>query len=336
MKKLSVSEIENLLSQIESIRFLIDEIPADTIPDKLNQFENELTLSEIESCLSSQDPVDLSTRLCNLLALRWEKIRSSKMCYTQSPINLVNQFCIDLAKALYPIPKTEKEIDELPEGKGPYFILMPSLKASKDVVGSNIHNLLLQQFILGYGEEIYIPLEPILERAAISDNGEFEHYVSLGQDYPKLSEEELQRFKHHSTIIKEYIFAIEMLNGFRIKGEGLGAHLLRLVNALRAGGAHGGSDGQEFNAGSQANIGILVFSAYWEKIPAEIKSEYLRQCPGLNEAIGRLFRPRNADYGSTIYCVEIIADTIDSIIQNHNYLHNLWYNLNEKLQLKRK
>jgi len=330
VNNLSLSEIKNIISQIETIRLLIDENNVETTPDKLNQFENKLTLAEIEYCLSIKEKVDLSERLCAVLAQRWERIRTSSMSYTESPLNIVNQFCLDLAKELYTIPKTEKEIDELPDCEGPYFILMPSLSVSTDVIGSNIHNLTLQQFILSDDEKIFIPILPILERAAISDNGEFEHYVSMNGSFLKLSDEELNRLKHHSAIIEEYVLAIEQLNEFRIKGEGLGAHLQRLVVALRAGGAHGGNDGQEYNAGSQANIGILEFSAYWDKVPAALKSDYLRQYPELNDSLGRLFRPRDTDYGSTIYCVELIAQAIDNIIQIYNLsIHSL-----EKLKIE--
>ena len=330
MNNLSLSEIKNIISQIETIRLLIDENNVETIPDKLIQFENKLTLAEIEYCLSIKEKDNLSERLCAVLAQRWERIRTSSMSYTENPLNIVNQFCLDLAIILYPIPKTEKEIDELPECEGPYFILMPSLRASTDVIGSNIHNLSFQQFILSNDDDIFIPLLPVLERATISDNGEFEHYVSLNGAFLKLSDEELKRLKHHSAIIEEYVLAIEHLNEFRIKGEGLGANLQRLVVALRAGGAHGGGDGQEYNAGSQANIGIFEFSAYWDKVPAALKSDYLRQYPELNDSLGRLFRPRDADYESTIYCVELIAQAIDTIIQNYNLsIHSL-----EKLKIE--
>ena len=92
--------------------------------------------------------------------------------------------------------------------------------------------------------------------------------------------------------------------------------MLRLVNALRAGGAHGGH-GEELNSGSQANEGISEFSEYWEKIPTAIRSEYLRLYPELNDALGRLFRPRDRDYRDVTFCVELIAEAIDNIITSN-------------------
>jgi len=321
MNNLSSSEIKNILSQIETLRLLIDESAVEATSYKLNQFENKLTLAEIEYCLSIKDKGDISERLCAVLARRWGRIRATSMSYTENPLNIVNQFCLDLARILYPLPKTEKEIDELPAAQGPYFILMPSLIASTDVVGSNIHNLSLQQFILADGEELFIPILPILDRASRSDNGDFEHYVSLGLDFPKLSEEEFRRLKYHSTIVEEYVFVIERLNKFRIKGHSFGANLQRLVNALRSGGSHGGN-GQEFNAGSQANIGILEFSRYWDGLAVATRSDYLRSYPELNDVLGRLFRPTDRDYRDVTFCVELIAEAIDTIITSNHLSTN--------------
>ena len=326
MKELSPSQISDFLFQIENLKYVIEDEPSISAADKLNKFENKLILDEIEFRLIENKDGDLSLQICAILAQRWERIRSSSMSYTESPFNPINQFCLELAKTIYPVPETEIEIDKLPEREGPYFILMPSLKASADVAGTNIHNLLLQQFILSDNDEIYIPIESILDRAATSDDGEYQHYVSQDGDFPKLSADELKRLKNHSTIINDYILAIEQLNDLRIRGSGLGAKLLSLVNALRAGGSHQGQNFEEArrlgldpheNAGSKANIGIMEFGEYWEKVPEDTKREYLRKYPGLIEPIDRLFHPNDVKYRNAILCVELIADAIETVITSN-------------------
>ena len=326
MKELSPSQIEYFLMQIQRLICLMEDEPIDGVADKINKFENKLILDEIESCLKDKKDGELTPKICAILERRWERIRASTISYTESPFNLVNQFCLDLAKTIYPIPETETEIDALPEGEGPYFILMPSLKVSADVMSTNIHNLLLQQFILSDNDEIYIPIESILERAATSDEGVYQHYVTADGNYPELSADELKRLKNHSTIINDYILAIEQLNDLRIRGSGLGAKLQSLVNALRAGGSHQGQNFEEarrlgldphLNAGSKANIGIMDFAEYWDKVPGDTKREYLRKYPGLIEPIDRLFHPNDVKYRTAILCVELIADAIETVITSN-------------------
>lgn len=315
MNTLSHETITHILGEIKSARLVLDRQYVATTAEEIARFENRLTLDEIEACLATYPCVDLEEKLCKLFANRWEKIRNSNMCYTHSPYNIVNRLSLDVAKALYPIPATEEEIDALPAGQGPYFILMPSLTVSADAYGSNIHQLTLHQFILSDDERLYIPIESCLERAFISDTGVLGHMVSEGADFPLLSATETARLTHHSILVEDYYQAIVAYNQQRIHGGGLGAQLQRLRNSLVAGGSHQG--GREFDSGHAANIGIVEFYKYWDSLSEAEKQELNRKYYGLSEVTGRLLRPTDADYTSVRYCVELIADRIDSLITSY-------------------
>ena len=201
-------DINNFLNQIENIKF----INRESENQLLEKLENKITLGEIESCFFScfgsnyllkENLNLLKENLTKLLANRWQRIRGTRHSYNNSPNDPINQLCLELAKKISPIPDTEDEINELEHGQGPYFLLMPSLKASMDIYQDNIHNLALHQFILTDDQAIFIPIEDCLNLFSESDHGALTHTVTA-QDgdgtYNQLSQAETQRVIHHSTL----------------------------------------------------------------------------------------------------------------------------------------
>ncbi len=300
----STSLIDDLINQIETINTLLDAEEIKTTTASLANFENKFTLSEIQNCLVTSSFLVLENDLRHILAQRWQRIRGSIMCYTQSPFNRVNRFCLDLATQLAPLPPTTDEFDRLADREGPYFLLMPSLMVSQDVYGSNIHHLALHQFILSDNEQLFIPLEQCLERASISDTGELEHLVSENDVYSMLTPAEVVRVILHSELMRDCIDTIKKFNKQRIHGEGFDAHLHRLSKALREGGAK--VSGEEYTAGAAANIGIFEFYNYWDSYSAIKRQELYLNYPELKEVIDRLLRPKEAIYTESIYCVELL------------------------------
>lgn len=74
--------------------------------DSLNLFENQLTIYEMEECFLQSEPEELNTNLVRLLSLRWERIRSSNMCYTQQPTNSSLRPSVDFHGVLFKSPGT--------------------------------------------------------------------------------------------------------------------------------------------------------------------------------------------------------------------------------------
>ncbi len=219
-------------------QFLNESLPRSNT-EVLVQFENQLTLDEIDLCFSTSTSEDLSANLAVLLANRWERIRHSTASYTQQPFNKVNQLCLELANIVSPLPQNKKDYDELQLGEGPYFVIMPSLKAHETVYLDNIHQFNLHEFVLSDDEQLFIPIVECLNHAIESDTGEFTHIVSTSDRYPKLSSSELNRVINHSNKVIDYYKTIDSFNQKRLHDSTFGAQLAKLANALRAGGLMG-------------------------------------------------------------------------------------------------
>ncbi len=174
---ISASEVTIFLNEIEAIKLALQENAQikKSAEQSLFDLESWLVLSKIERCLNGDDR---DNKLKQLLAQRWEIIRGSHLCYTLSPRSPINQLCINLASALSPLPSTEKEIDQLKSGEGPYFVLMPSLEASRDAFGTNIHNFALHQFVLSDDQSRFIPITTCLDNAVNAKDSALKHTVS--------------------------------------------------------------------------------------------------------------------------------------------------------------
>lgn len=133
----------------------------------------------------------------SFLSKRWERIRNSNLCYTQQPSNLINQLCLEVAKAISPPATTALEIEVLAPNTGPYCFLMPSLENSVNVYGENIHSLGLHEFILSDNERVFIPLAQCLLQASLSEGGQLRHMVMIDGRYPELTHNEVERLSHH-------------------------------------------------------------------------------------------------------------------------------------------
>jgi hypothetical protein len=309
---LFVDEIMELSHQLKVFK------PTSTL-QSLERFENQLTLNELEACFFSSEPEKLNVNLIHLLSIRWERVRNSNMCYTRQPTNLVNQLCLALAKAISPSTIKESEIAALAPKTGPYCLLMPSFETSVDIYRENIHSLGLHEFVLSDNERAFIPVGQCLHQASESDEGQFRHMVVIDGGYPELTPSEVERISHHSTEASELYQAVAALNKQRLLGNDIGAKLSQLVVALKSGGSHSGhGSGSELNAGAEANEGIIAFSDYWSALPERHKLAIFTETPELKNILGRLFRPDDVDYQEVSFCVELLAQALDPIIQRYN------------------
>ena len=144
--------------------------------DASMMLEHSRALDELENLWA--DPNELESNLKTWLAQRWERIGNSALSYTQQPDDPMNRLCLSIAKQLSPLPNNPEALDRLPPQVGPYFLLMPSLKASFDTAGNNIHRYALHQFVLSDDKTVFIPIVPCLECAHASDDGILKQVVA--------------------------------------------------------------------------------------------------------------------------------------------------------------
>lgn len=328
---MSPMTIQLFIDQISALELHIQELVPQSTVDFVIKDENKLTLSEIKACFENVSNTEkFKQSLKTILATRWSRISYTPMCYTQAPFNPINRFCLDLANQLSPLPNTQDEIADLGIGEGPYFILMPSLVVATDISGTNIHEYKLHQFILSDDERLFIPLQLCLDYAAVQAHG-LTHVTSTDiNQYSRLTASEQERVSNHSTPVHNYLKAILQLQKTKKEAIGLGPQLSQLIEALRNGGAHREGGGDEYNSGAAANTGIVKFSEYLNTLSEKTKNEFYEKhsaykvtgleilpYPGLKTLIDRLTRPTDASFLETIYCVELIADYLEKLVDHY-------------------
>ncbi len=302
-------------SRIASIRLnsrLLESSTSKTIYENL---ESLLTVNQVENILVMPDE-NQAAEFKKFLAERWQRIRGTALCYTLAPNRLINQLCIDIAKEISPLPESSEGINDLEDRAGPYFLLMPSLDKDKDVYGNNIHLLNLHEFILSDGEHTVIPIVECLRQATLSDHGVLRHMCEINNSYPILSVGEIRRLQQHSTNVNQTYQVALRFNHFRLHGPDLPAKLTRLASFLRSGGVH--ASGSEYNAGEASNVGIAEFYQYWDGLSKFEKDQFCELYPEIRDILGRLFRPKDAAYVEVSFCVELLANSLDTLVQRLN------------------
>jgi len=297
-------------NRICEIRRKLEALNSKSMLLRLEIFEGLLTLQELEECITLQSDAKGYSELAKLFASRWERIRGTNLCYTVQPTQLVNQLCLDIAKKISPSIKDESDIEKLKDKEGPFCLLMPSIENAVTVHLDNIHSFPLNGFILSDNQQVFIPILRCLENASQSDEGHLQHMVLINDQIKLLTPSEIRRLSNHSYEAKTLYNAVIEYNKHRLF-TGLGGKLKDLVKALRAGGASAG--GSEYNAGVNANEGILAFYQYWESLPSERKDAIYKEYSGLERTLSLLFRPKELDFTGTRFCVELLADSLDPI-----------------------
>jgi ankyrin repeat protein len=303
--------IKILKDTILAVELSLDDHVLTTTMDRVIDFENRLTLNDIKHCLENTDEDLIPEAIKRLLAVRWERIKSTPLSYTEAPFNEINCLCVELAKIISPLPDTQDELDELQIGEGPYFQLMPTLAVAQDISLTNIHEYKLDQFILSDDNSVFIPLKLCLDYSKDRQEGLFHVASNDDANYTALSSNEIERISNHSRAVRDYLQAVLNLQTAKKESNELGPRLRRLIHALRKGGVK--KQGDELNAGAAANEGIVDFMTYWEKLSSSMHSELYRKYEGLEPLFGRLMRPDSANYRETTYCVELIANALETI-----------------------
>ena len=326
--------IRTLCGNLEKmIQIISSEKNVNSIFDK--EFDYTVTLlnqalDSLKSKFSDQAANRENTAiLCELLAKRWEWISDTGIAYAHAPVLPANLICLILAQELEHI-----------HGKSRYQLLMPTIQVVRNEISStelNEHTLELKEFILSDDNQRIIDIVPCMDFAV--EDGELKHTSLFDGHVRKLSDNEVMRITQHSRFTDAYYKAICELVEVKKRGSSFGAILTRLMDALRAGGAHGNQGGQELNAAATANEQIFYCSE-WLSTLTEKDRERLFQCraQGLThnygEIWGRLARPNAANYINTIYCVELIAGELSQILSHNQWLFDAYPENSEPARAK--
>jgi len=305
------------------------ESAATTLPELGLRMFHQWSIQELQRLVLTDEPN--FEELCEFLARRWEIISSfPELSYNVSPENKVNQACLVLAGYL----------EKITEGKvSRYQLLMPTLTVTTNEASSTdlTENVLeLQQFILSDDGSRFIEILPCLKFA--EKDGIFKHTSLFDGQPSELSEQEIKKLTQHSKEALEYWQAIRKRKEAEEKSESFGAHLTRLIDKLREGGAHNAAyveeksqAGSELNSGGAANVAIAVFSEFLTTLDRDERNALMQlTAPGLTVSVENgnreptfadiwaiLARAKHEKYQKVIFCVELNANDIDRIYKNN-------------------
>lgn len=229
-------------------------------------------------------------------------------------------------------------LEELSTFRSRFEFLFPSLQVNNYVVSGTLLRdsaLKLSDFVMNDDNTCLIEVLNCLKFA--SEDGILRHTCLFDDKVKKLSHNEKQRVINHSKESKEYWQAIQDKIQITLNGNSFGAVLTRLANDLYNGGVKGKRDGDELNSGVNANVGILNFFLWYDKLTDEDRHYLDEKRVGptcLKDLIQRLKRPEHADYSETRYCVNIISGDIKFILRKNPDLYNKYPQNTEAEELR--
>ena len=180
------------------------------------------------------------------------------------------------------------------------------------------------------------------------EDGILKHNSLIDGKVQALSITEIRRVLSRHPSVEQAMQHITASVLFKTEGNTAGAALNRLIIGLRMGGVKSRTNyapvlnGAEFNAGMDANVAITNFSAYLETLDAETKKTVMqaalisRSTDPQHEVVklttltvgdcwNLLINPRYRKYDEqeTNYCVELIANDLEEILEANPFLYNL-------------
>ncbi len=264
------------------------------------------------------DPNQLKRQFQAFLAHRARLVANTPICYTLEPNSLCNEICQILAKYCAPDNYIE--------------LLLPAV-APQDIFGSTIADIGMGNFILTDAGTQFIGLESVVETAFTRMSAaEEELYLTTTMDGAQrsLTPSELAKLGNICDRISEIAKKMNEKGfwerWFQSNQSRFFVELTRLREGLRSGDVH--HQGAELNAGRDANVAIVAFKNYYDRLPQAKRTEIEAIGTGnenLGEIFNRLFRdPEQAAQNNgmaTIYCIALIGRALDaSLTKNRNKL----------------
>lgn len=298
----------------------------------LYKIEANLTIFIIKSILLNP-PNDLDKQLTSILQMRWKRIQDTNGQYLHDFTNPANTLCISVAHELSAATK-----------KNYLCLLMPSLTevGAEEYTSSSYmdDDVELKEIILSDCNERIINVPDVLS-ASLND-GVLKHNSLFNQKAQELSYTEIPRFLSRHPSVQEAFDSITAFVLFKLEGDTAGAALNRLINGLRDGGTKRKTtytvaqfNSTEFNSGMDANVAIVAFAEYLATLDSETHKQLMSAAKTDRDNANkistntvstywqRLMTPRLGERITTIYCVELIADGLEDILENNPGLYEL-------------
>jgi hypothetical protein len=311
------------------IRYLKQAFRSATSEMLFYTFKSPIELLEASYCIMQLDEMMttnyyLAQKLMKLMRQRWGWLKYSDSQYLHHLDHPVNVFLIEAARLI------AARISE------PYLLLlMPTLKKkSSDVYISSSYedDLPLQEWILSDRYDFLIHVHETLEYS--KEDAVLKALVlNEHQRIDTLSFDEARRLRSKHPLIPHIMSLMDEKIVFLRHGWSAGAALTRLIEGLRSGSA--AAEGEEFNAGSQANEAIVEFLNYLESCDESTRDQILSaekfdrfnsdegdpQLISIGQHWLYLTRDPRENYHNVRYCVEMIAQRLKEILEIHPWLY---------------
>ncbi len=248
-------------------------------------------------------------QLRNFLKEFHEIVKDTDFLPLHAPTSGLSQVMLQLAQHL----------EDFFIGSNRFQLLMPTITVNNYIMsGTSLSDpdLNLNDFVMSDDNTCVIEVLNCLKFAM--NDGILKHTCLFGNEIKELSDAEQYRVINHSKETQELWQAIQTKIEITIESDSFGAVLYRLAQDLDLGGIEANRGATEYNSGADANVGILNFFIWFDELTLE-EQKYLESKQAshedLREVFERLRRPTDANFLSSIYCVSLISDIIQDILE---------------------
>lgn len=271
------------------------------------------SIPRIEKLLTQSDNVQqLDERIAQFLRDRWDRVANTSLCYTLNTENGINLLCHTLAEYCF---GTDNALSAL----------MPTVQVEDATYRLNLNSLAIGTFIVSDDKLTFIYVEGLADLAyqrIIRSRRTIYKTTDVNGQERNLTANELKRLgpvyrnlslMHDLATNRTYFD--RLFNRWPIIYDAL----IDLREGLQAGDAR--HAGQEMNAGSPANIAIANFYDFYSRL-SEHKKQEIRNISfnghNLRNIIEeRLFRNQNSGYGSVQFCIQLIGQQLEEVINGN-------------------
>lgn len=252
------------------------------------------------------------------LKKRWDVIKQTDVQYCQDFNNPANRFCIEVAKALGEFYH-----------KSYLVFLMPSLTSVPSahyITSSYEEDLSLHYLLVSDDSTRLIHILDVLTFA--QEDGVLKHNSLFDGRSKELSFCEQHRLLARHPSIEQHYLALQDKLNFVLHGETAGAYVNRLIKGLREGGKN--QNGQEMIAHDESNIAIATFDTFLQSLSPSKREMLLKTnkfdrwissnipyAKSIEQCWQRLARPMDSNGDDSTYCVELIANDLEEILEEN-------------------
>ncbi len=266
--------------------------------------------------LDSEIPPAIMEEIRLFFAERWEVIRGTKLAYPHYTDLSANRLCVQLAQIVSPYLSCCA-----------FQLLMSTLtETTSSITCTDLNETGLHTFVLGDDGTSFIEVFESLSR--VSGMGALYHTGRVDAETHGavlLTESEQHRVINHTPAAhRYYILSMELFDK-QHSTESIGSMLKRLIDGLRSGDVS--HTGAEYDAGRGANQAIVDFAEFLETLTPRARSDLMNRRNSTNKSFSelwnRLTRSGSTDYRDVIYCVQLIARSLEDLLGRNHSLYNI-------------